>query len=139
MSQVPKMEDWSKDFLEILDTVVLIVDEFFEGIAEAVEVVTEQMQNTVVTELDQYLHELFEPIVEIYSELEDVGSEIDPSITYIVQPTLEKNPACIGCIHYHGQIYGGNLLICAMHPYGWEAPRFHREPALFLVDKYYEY
>jgi hypothetical protein len=22
------------------------------------------------------------------------------------------------CRHYHGQVYGGNLLVCAMHPYG---------------------
>lgn len=27
-------------------------------------------------------------------------------------------PACKGCCHYHGQTYGGNLLVCAMHPYG---------------------
>jgi hypothetical protein len=28
--------------------------------------------------------------------------------------------ACQGCCHYHGQVYGGNLLVCAMHPYGVE-------------------
>lgn len=27
---------------------------------------------------------------------------------------------CRGCRHYHGQVYGGNLLVCAMHPYGIE-------------------
>jgi hypothetical protein len=26
--------------------------------------------------------------------------------------------ACRGCRHYHGQKYGGNLLVCGMHPYG---------------------
>lgn len=26
--------------------------------------------------------------------------------------------ACQGCRHYHGQIYGGNRLVCAMHPHG---------------------
>lgn len=25
---------------------------------------------------------------------------------------------CRGCCHYHGQSYGGERLICAMHPYG---------------------
>jgi hypothetical protein len=37
---------------------------------------------------------------------------------------------CQGCCHYHGQYYGGNFLVCGMHPYGvesehcpdWEAP-----------------
>ncbi|MFM7423750.1 MAG: hypothetical protein ACKO7W_01900 [Elainella sp.] len=28
--------------------------------------------------------------------------------------------ACQGCCHYHGQTYGGQRLICAMHPYGVE-------------------
>ena len=25
---------------------------------------------------------------------------------------------CRGCCHYHGHSYGGERLICAMHPYG---------------------
>lgn len=25
---------------------------------------------------------------------------------------------CRGCCHYHGHSYGGDRLICAMHPYG---------------------
>lgn len=28
--------------------------------------------------------------------------------------------ACAGCVHYDGAVYGGNRLICAMHPYGPE-------------------
>lgn len=28
--------------------------------------------------------------------------------------------ACQGCCHYHGQTYGGELLVCGMHPYGVE-------------------
>jgi hypothetical protein len=27
---------------------------------------------------------------------------------------------CRGCVHYHGRSYGGERLICAMHPYGVE-------------------
>lgn len=33
---------------------------------------------------------------------------------------LQRPAACHGCAHYHGRIYGGTLLICAMHPYGVE-------------------
>lgn len=29
--------------------------------------------------------------------------------------------ACVGCRHYHGQSYGGTLLVCAMHPDGPES------------------
>ncbi len=27
--------------------------------------------------------------------------------------------SCVGCDNYHGQYYGENLLVCAMHPYGF--------------------
>jgi hypothetical protein len=29
-------------------------------------------------------------------------------------------PACEGCCNYHGELYGENLLVCAIHPYGCE-------------------
>ncbi|WP_193199681.1 hypothetical protein [Nostoc sp. MG11] len=33
----------------------------------------------------------------------------------------ESRPAaCIGCENYHGQYYGGNMLVCAIHPHGVE-------------------
>lgn len=35
-------------------------------------------------------------------------------------PPLQRPVACRGCSHYHGRIYGGTMLICAMHPYGTE-------------------
>ena len=34
---------------------------------------------------------------------------------------LSVPAVCQGCCHYHGQTYGGQLLVCAMHPYGVEA------------------
>jgi len=122
------MEKWQKDFWEMVQTVADEVEDFFMGMTEMVdtffeitEEITEQVQNTVATELDQYWQELAEPILEVYWELEEiVGDDIEPTFPYAVEPTLEKNPACIGCRHYHGQVYSGNLLICGMHPYGWE-------------------
>ncbi|MFE4107394.1 hypothetical protein [Almyronema epifaneia] len=35
--------------------------------------------------------------------------------------------ACLGCLNYHGVSYGTSkesrhLLVCAMHPYGWQSP-----------------
>lgn len=34
------------------------------------------------------------------------------------KPKPNKPEACEGCSNYHGEVYGGNLLVCAMHPYG---------------------
>jgi len=36
------------------------------------------------------------------------------------QLTPTKPVSCVGCINYHGQSYGGNKLICAIHPTGVE-------------------
>lgn len=115
------MEDWSKSIVETLESVACIVDEFFVGVTEMVENIADEVQNTVGVEVDQYLQDMFEPIIEIYFELEGIVNETDSTFPYPVEPTLEEHPACMGCRHYHGQVYSGNLFVCAMHPYGWES------------------
>lgn len=114
------MEEWPKNIFEVLESVACMVDEFFLGATEMVEDFADDLQNTVGLELEQYLQDMFEPIVEIYFELEELVGDTEQTFTYPVEPTAEKHPACIGCHHYHGQAYGGNLFVCAMHPYGWE-------------------
>ena len=114
------MEDWSKGIFELIDSVACMVDEFFLDVTEMVEVFADDLQNTVGVEIDQCLQDMFEPIAELYAELEELVGDTEPTFTYPVEPTLEKHPACMGCRHYHGQVYGGNLFVCAMHPYGCE-------------------
>lgn len=122
------MEKWQKDFWEIIETVGDEVEHFFLEMTEMVdtffeltEEITDQVQNTIAIEIDQYLQELAEPILEVYWELEEVvADDVDPGFPYFIEPSLEQNPACVGCHHYHGQVYGSKLLVCGMHPYGWE-------------------
>jgi hypothetical protein len=116
------MEEWPKDIFEILESVTDMVDEFFQGVTDMVETVANDVQNTVGIDIDQCLQDMFGPISEIFAELEMmVGETEETYYSYPVEPTVEKNPACVGCHHYHGQVYAGNLFVCAMHPYGWEA------------------
>ncbi len=114
------MEDWSKSIFEVVESVAYMVDEFFVSVTEIVEVMSEEIQNTVSVEIEQYLQDMFEPIAEIYAELEELIGDTDTTFGYPVEPTPERHPACIGCHHYHGQVYSGNLLVCAMHPSGWD-------------------
>ena len=86
-----------------------------------IEVVIDEM----AAEFDRHsTNSRFRPF-ELYLDLEfdlDGGRDEDDrffSVTY-VPPTAHKNAVCIGCQHYHGQIYGKNLLVCGMHPYGCE-------------------
>ncbi|MEC4815854.1 MAG: hypothetical protein SAK29_21665 [Scytonema sp. PMC 1069.18] len=123
------MEKWQKEMWDMVETVAEEVERFFLGMTEMVdtffeltEEITEQVQSTIVVEIDQVLQELTEPILDAYWDLEDIVSDemIDPGFPYPVEPTQQQNPACIGCRHYHGQVYNGNLLVCAMHPHGWD-------------------
>ncbi|NES84583.1 MAG: hypothetical protein F6K10_26035 [Moorea sp. SIO2B7] len=136
------MEDWQKDFLNMLETVTVEFEQFFQDVGEVVESVAdelgevfetvveeientvEEIENTIVTEIDQYLEIFFEPIVEIEPELEEIPNynvtENDFSINPKVEATSTNHTACVGCRHFHGQVYGRNLLVCAMHPYGWD-------------------
>ncbi|HLO89241.1 MAG TPA: hypothetical protein VK203_30115 [Nostocaceae cyanobacterium] len=121
------MEQWQKDLMNIVETVAEEVESFFVGIGDMVdaffeltEEITEQVQATIALEVDQYLQELAEPILEAYWELEDVVTDVDPGFPYPVEATPEQNAACVGCRNYHGQVYGGNLLVCGIHPHGWD-------------------
>jgi hypothetical protein len=122
------MENWQKDFWEIVQSLADEVERFFTGMTEVVdtffevtEELSEHMQNTITTEVEQYFQDIAEPPFEAYWELDDIPTDgLDPAFPYAVDATGEKNPACVGCKHYHGYAYGGNLLVCGMHPSGWD-------------------
>jgi len=140
------MEDWQKDLFGILETVTAEVEQFFHEVGEAVEMFADdigeafenfatEVENTIAADIDQYVQDFIEPIIEIYLELEnfdfeqsegrvfyfeeDSDEETDLWLNPKLEPTSEHHPACIGCSNYHGRVYGGNLLVCGMHPYGW--------------------
>ncbi len=133
------MEDWSKDFFEVMENAASEVEHFFTDISEEFvemldvltkisEEFTEQVQNNLIPEVDGYLqefdgyfNEFLEPIIEIYREFDPQFDEIDLSMVTYVDPSPTQQPACQGCHNYHGQVYGGNLLVCAMHPTGVES------------------
>ncbi len=126
------MEEWQKDFFEMLETASREVEKFFEEVGEEVaevveafvelsEELAEEVQNNIFNGLDEFLNQLVEPVIDVYRELEQEEVSQQPELFWhYSEPTAERNPACQGCQHYHGQSYGGNLLVCGMHPYGWD-------------------
>jgi hypothetical protein len=132
------MEDWQKTFLAVLETTAVEIEHFFQDVTEVIEDVAEeigetidnineQLQDTVFVEIDRYFNELFTPIIdfEFHLDSEDIffdamAEDMDFLRNPKVNPTLAHHPACIGCHHYHGQVYGETLLVCGMHPYGWD-------------------
>ena len=131
------MEDWQKEFWSALENVTVEVERFFDDVGELIVMVTEELEETleeitvestqtIAPEIEQFLQEMFDPIIEIYTEFEVTFGE-DEEVTLDrefdfnpkVEPNRETHPACIGCRNYHGRVYSGNLLVCGIHPYGW--------------------
>ncbi|MGV0027338.1 hypothetical protein ACFE35_20280 [Phormidesmis priestleyi ANT.L61.2] len=123
------MEEWQKDFSELLETIADHIEGFFVEVSrEVTEVVnvfveiseelSEQAQNTFTDEFDQYITELVNPVLEAYFGFEGMVGEAAQPMMQTVEPLLNQHPVCVGCRHYHGQAYGGNVLVCGMHPYG---------------------
>jgi hypothetical protein len=125
------MESWQQDWVKSLETVADNVDQFFQEVsreigevAEALiqlpEEVTEEIERAMgpsLDQLDEQLTEWFAPILEAIAGLEPIA-EFNFSEELFIPEAPQCPSACVGCRHYHGQIYGGNLLVCGMHPYG---------------------
>jgi hypothetical protein len=152
------MEEWQKDFSELLEIMTKQVEDFFvefsREVTEVVNVFTEisedittQLQNAFTEEIEQYVTELVNPVLEAYFGFEGVVGDVAQPMLQSVEPLLSQHPVCAGCRHYHGQMYGGNLLVCGMHPYGvgegtetcpdkeltvWKSPYFNAEGQFFF-------
>ena len=110
-------------FQELTEEVTEIVDELLEVPEELLreaEEFGEQLNQIILTEVEQFFQEFIDPVFEFELEVNERTTEPDLFVNY-VEPSAEQYAACVGCKHYHGYVYGGNLLVCGMHPYGWDA------------------
>jgi hypothetical protein len=126
------MEDWQKIFLVVIETAVSEVEQFFaevgEELTEMVDSMTkfseglaEEIQLALIDEFDNYFNDVIEPIIDVFIAAEPEVNEVDLSFVSYVEPSATQQPACQGCRNYHGHVYGGNLLVCGMHPSGVES------------------
>jgi hypothetical protein len=128
------MEGWSDDWMKMLETVAVEVEQFFleatkemtdalDAFADFSEDIAAQIENAIAPELanlDAELDPWLESILQAFTGLEASLNEAAEPVSNTLEPMLNEHPACVGCRHYHGQRYGGNVLVCAMHPYGCE-------------------
>lgn len=125
------MEGWSNDFFQVLEAVAAEIEQFCTEVAkevngvldmfvEASEDMAEQVQQTFAAEIERQISDFFDPILEAYLGFEIHFEDTSQPLLHNFDPVIDNHPVCVGCRHYHGQVYGGNPLICGMHPYGWE-------------------
>jgi hypothetical protein len=128
------MDDWQQEFFKTLDNFAEGVERFVtdvskemtevaDALAQASEEIAEQFQNVLIFEADRYINDWVDAIAEVYFGFENAVGEAAQPMLHSVEPLINDHPACVGCRHYHGQAYGGNMLVCGMHPYGWDGEK----------------
>jgi hypothetical protein len=125
------MEDWQKEFWQQLDMAGEQIGEFLvemvhevTEVANAVGVLSEEMTlqwREATTTIESSVTEWVMPVVDSWLGLDGLLEETADPMLQPSEPWMQQHPVCAGCRHYHGQVYGGNLLVCGMHPYGVEA------------------
>lgn len=126
--------DWSNDFFEALEAVAIEMEQFFTDVAkgmdevldvciEVSEAAIDQINDSFLVEFEQQVSHWVDPILEAYLGFEVAVGDAAQPIVHTVDPLMNNHPACVGCRHYHGQMYGDNMLVCGMHPYGWESEK----------------
>lgn len=113
------MEEWQNEIAAVFKYLTALFDGFRLELTELVEEVTTEAQDILNLQWD----ELKEVITELWQEFELEFEEPTPfnwDIPVPPKPTADPatHPACVGCIYYDGSTFGGNLLVCGMHPYG---------------------
>lgn len=125
-------EAWAEQTLtDAADTADAIADELEKQLRPTLEQWADELnesldpfETSLITEIERFSDELAErvtPIVVPMAEaLETWFEAMAGPITSHVDPILNDHPTCVGCQHYYGQAHGGNMLVCAMHPFGPE-------------------
>lgn len=122
------MDEWFRLF----DTAARDVERFFDDVAKGMmdavdsfvefsDGVAEQIQETLTPTLDRFdqdMDEWLEPFQQAIAGLEATLLDVTQPVSQTVEPFINEHPVCVGCRHYHGQVYGGTMLVCGMHPYG---------------------
>lgn len=113
------MEEWQNELSAIFKDLTVLVDGFGRELTELVEEVTHEAQEILNLQWDEMKGALTEIWIEFEAEFEE-PSAFNWEIPLSTQPMPDPSthPACVGCVNYNGSNYGGNLLVCGMHPYG---------------------
>jgi len=122
------MEDFEKSVWELLEALPQEIEKLCLGAIEVADAIAEALSEAIEQEIKEFEESwqyLLGPIDDIFEDFEGVSEvpfESNPFVSF-VPPSATNHPACMGCQNYHGQVYSGNLLVCGMHPYGWDGDR----------------
>lgn len=123
------MEDWQREMYRQFEQWADEAEQFWTETTQVMlDTIDEacQLSDAIAKDLEDIFWDEIERLGEWF------GSPADPGSVYHYDAQIEfhqemdfpdfrlwRTPVvCANCRHYHGQVYGGNLLVCGMHPYG---------------------
>jgi hypothetical protein len=109
------MKDADENWRSIVNWTVEFAEQFNQGCLELVEEV-----EYCLTEAESAFEAVLDPIWQWLDGLDRTVEETSRPMLQTLAPAIQNCATCIGCRHYCGETYGGNTLVCAMHPYGAE-------------------
>lgn len=133
------MDEWLQQLQETLEVAAKDADRWLSEVSDQAERTLEQWVESSLALVEQVDRAIAPALEETFSQVnEQVDEALDTGIVFIdqqltpwleetaapltctVNPWLQNHAACVGCRHYHGNVYGGEMLVCGMHPYGPE-------------------
>lgn len=132
------MENWQQDWVKSVETVASSIERFFQDtskemgnraltLIELSDEMVEDIEQAIAPTLDHLetqFTEWLNPFLELGAELESLlydlhwMDQISDFTDFPAESLSIQHPICKDCRHYHGEVYNGTPLICAMHPYG---------------------
>lgn len=125
------MEDWQREMYRQFEQWADEAEQFWTETTQAMLGTIDeacQLSDAIAKDLEDIFWDELERLGEW------LGSPLDPSSDYRYDIHIEYGfdhdmdlpdfriwrapTVCANCRHYHGQVYGGNMLVCGMHPYG---------------------
>ncbi len=118
------IESAAHDFEQFMKETADVMTETADIMMQVPMAIAEQVEEAIATEVDQFLDEVadwFQPPVHftVRFDMEWQPDGLEPWVE-VVEPGQGNQASCVGCRHYHGRIYNDHLLVCGMHPYGWD-------------------
>lgn len=118
-------EALEKQIVTVAEQVENVADKTADAAGEALEKLGQQMSDAIPPET---LESLDRQVEQLEASMESAGiqtmtflEEAFRPVGQTINPVVNEHKTCIGCRYYEGSDFGGNMLVCGIHPYGCQS------------------
>jgi hypothetical protein len=115
--------DLSNDLNDVADSLMDASEQLATQLEQTIAPHLDEWEQAIAPHLqvlDQQMLQWLDPILQAFEDVDQQWMDAAHPVNQTIEPLINRHPACVGCQHYHGQVYGETMLVCGMHPYGWD-------------------